>query len=560
MWLIFEGLFDRALIQSILTDAIKNSTQYSIKNGTIEIFPKGAKGTGLYLPFFGLFKENNVEISTNNFLNDQQEVDTERILTFSNLKENNTNNLSYFNELFLLPPCFLQAQKNWVEGSRNNLTMGLAGICKKILKMSKADATTCIQLICLFRQDKEVANRINTVAQTYNKENVVACSLLKKQGVCIDGCSFTSKKAAPSASYDWASTVTVTPQVIDVSVFASIAKTEMDLRALPPVEYLVPELLPKKIVMMIYGQGGGGKTWILLDLARSISKGGFVWGKYLSSPQKVLFLEGDTGEHLIASRVRMFEKAENNHLIFVNRYIAERNEISLSLSHEIGRANIQRLIEQHEPDLVILDTFISFLDGDENKIADTKPAIDFLRHLAEEKNCTLLVSHHSRKPSNKDSSKRQLTQSDLIGTSALARLAGCTLAVNPIYESDGNEVKGSGYVATTKSWFKNIRPFSFTLVDYDIEGIAQIRIDYNHDYIPKNCSKQRIAEDFVLSQITSDPSTRITKKMIVEQTGVSEGTVKRALDKLCAENIIHFIGHTNDRYYLRTGEKLSELQ
>lgn len=50
---------ERTFIKNILQNVIKNVTDHKISNGKIEVFPKGDKGNAIFLPFFGMFKDEN---------------------------------------------------------------------------------------------------------------------------------------------------------------------------------------------------------------------------------------------------------------------------------------------------------------------------------------------------------------------------------------------------------------------------------------------------------------------------------------------------------------------
>lgn len=59
VWAPFLIPQERSFIKNILQDVITSVTDRPISNGVIEIFPKGDKGNAIFLPFFGMFKNEN---------------------------------------------------------------------------------------------------------------------------------------------------------------------------------------------------------------------------------------------------------------------------------------------------------------------------------------------------------------------------------------------------------------------------------------------------------------------------------------------------------------------
>ena len=59
VWVHFLIPQERNFIKNILQNVINSVTDRPISNGVIEVFPKGDKGNAIFLPFFGMFKNEN---------------------------------------------------------------------------------------------------------------------------------------------------------------------------------------------------------------------------------------------------------------------------------------------------------------------------------------------------------------------------------------------------------------------------------------------------------------------------------------------------------------------
>ncbi len=59
VYVFFPTPQERGFIKNILQDVVNSVTDCKITNGQIEVFPKGDKGNAIFLPFFGIFTDEN---------------------------------------------------------------------------------------------------------------------------------------------------------------------------------------------------------------------------------------------------------------------------------------------------------------------------------------------------------------------------------------------------------------------------------------------------------------------------------------------------------------------
>lgn len=337
-----------------------------------------------------------------------------------------------------------------------------------------------------------------------------------------------------------------------------LAKTPAELMALTnnaadlvnkcsDIDFIIEPIFARRFVSLIFGEAGVGKTWLVLDLALCIANGYDVWGKHSVTPKKVLFLEGDAPDQLIKNRLNVLDKKSINprNLIFANRHNYERNDIDLSISTKNGKRHLELLIEQHRADFVIIDTLISFFEGDESNVSDVRPVISYLRMLAEKYNCHILVCHHSRKRISNEK-RTKLDQSDMIGSSGLNRLACCVLAVYKAHDDNNEPKEDTAIVECVKNWFETPKKFEFMILGDDN---GRIKLEYNHDVFETD-SKRDFVKRFVTQQLQDNPQSEIKVQHLIDSTGVSRDTVKRALYSLEEDKIIRGTGETKNRRYI----------
>ena len=80
----------------------------------------------------------------------------------------------------------------------------MAGILKKISKLSEEEAIEIIKEIALFNKDEEIDMRINTVKSTYKSDEVAGCSIMQGKNsnmtlstsLCESNCGLIDKNTS----------------------------------------------------------------------------------------------------------------------------------------------------------------------------------------------------------------------------------------------------------------------------------------------------------------------------------------------------------------------------
>ncbi len=199
------------------------------------------------------------------------------------------------------------------------------------------------------------------------------------------------------------------------------------------IDWVVENVFARDYVSIFFGEAGSGKTWLILDLAIVLSHGGLLWNNIEVEQAKILLFEGDTPVSMLKERINKLNKTANdNFFSYVSRYQAEEENINLALSTQEGRTNFEEFIKLNKPDLVIVDTLISFID-DEVDAKNVKPIVDFLRIIASKYHIHIIIVHHSRKRESGEN-RSKLDQSDVIGSSIITRLASIVIGVDKYAE------------------------------------------------------------------------------------------------------------------------------
>lgn len=296
-----------------------------------------------------------------------------------------------------------------------------------------------------------------------------------------------------------------------------------------PVDF-VGGVFPKRQLSIMASEPGCGKTWVMLEFCASLTNE-YIYNKFfgvsfVEKERKCLMMIGDTGREMIIDRINKLDiiknvKSREYIFYFVSDLIKEKHPFLLNTIE--GRGAIQGLIHFEKPDIVFFDTLISFMTADENSAKEIGELFIGLREIAEEENCAIVLNHHFRKTQGGHSSRKNVSLNEVIGSSAMSRLASVMIAL--VRDKNDIDKKNRVIVSTVKTWYKEIPQFAFEIQDGE-NGHVRLVPDYamgnvlKLKRVVKNLGEQ-LEEGLIIS--TSD---------IAQQLKAKEESVQAALKNL----------------------------
>ena len=153
--------------------------------------------------------------------------------------------------------------------------------------------------------------------------------------------------------------------------------------------WLIPGFVPSNSVIVLYADGGVGKTRLAFTLAKhAISGGTFAYEGTEFEPMNTLLIETDQGPRSTSKLLEMQD--------FLDGSVCKRFSICDEWSvGEFGK--LKEMIKKHEPKLIIIDSLTSISAESlysENDTEYARPLIR-LRQIAKEFGCSILMIHHS---------------------------------------------------------------------------------------------------------------------------------------------------------------------
>lgn len=279
----------------------------------------------------------------------------------------------------------------------------------------------------------------------------------------------------------------------------------------PPVVWRIEGYLRERAILFSFGAPGSIKTFVATDAALAIASGGLFLGKFPCQSGRVLIVQEDT----LASD---FQQAYLRPMIEARSltgsdlrgqlFIAPQAEFSLD-QHDRLR-DLAAWLDEHKPDLLILDAFYLMYSG---RKEDLLHVMKIVKKIRNKYGCSIWIIDHNRKG-----------QGDASGENPIDRLINGrekSAAVDVVMES--RPVKGeqgSTFLDVLKlRGAKMPEAIRVTYAD------GRLTVDGDEEVSPKG------AAETVYEWLCREGASR-TIRQIIAGTGLAERTVRGAVSEL----------------------------
>ena len=174
--------------------------------------------------------------------------------------------------------------------------------------------------------------------------------------------------------------------------FATLTVTQIYSREYPLENWIIDKFLPVTGFAMFSGDSGVGKSWIALEIVRAITENDIFLDHFeIKTPNvPILVIDKENGLRRIQARMKSLGVPATNKVHFL-----EYPE-KFTLENEGFMQSIQNFIIANKIGIVILDSFIDILIGNENYSGDTALIFNALRSIST--NVCWVLLHHEVKP------------------------------------------------------------------------------------------------------------------------------------------------------------------
>lgn len=288
-------------------------------------------------------------------------------------------------------------------------------------------------------------------------------------------------------------------------------------------DWIIQDLIPTCSVGVWTGKRGTMKTFLILNAISCISQEIPFLGHYETKKGKIIYLDKENGIQIMRQRMPLIKKGLD---------ISEPLEIgficfsNLKIDKLLDIKEIEGLIEEHHPSLMVVDTYrrgISFEENDAGSVS--KLFVDILRPLVEKHRMSIVLIHHDKK------GESQGDEMDMIrGSSDLANYSDFILK---------NERKGKKLIIKQLKMRSapEIKPIEID-IEYDEESYIKFNYSGEYELQTRDQKASEIILKWVVLKGINEFETRDAKQIAFSE-GIKETNFKYGLQNLVNRGILN---------------------
>lgn len=180
--------------------------------------------------------------------------------------------------------------------------------------------------------------------------------------------------------------------------------SDFEGKPVPPLHWLVPDMIPGSTVTMLGGDGGAGKSLLAKMLGSAVATGGRWLGRDVAGGG-VIFMSAEDDEAELQRRLDDIRQIDGQtfseldrltlrSLVGEDALLARLDKASGALVPTPLFTDLERLVDKEKPVLVVIDTLADVFPGNENDRTQARQFISQLRGLALRHECAVLLLAH----------------------------------------------------------------------------------------------------------------------------------------------------------------------
>lgn len=308
-------------------------------------------------------------------------------------------------------------------------------------------------------------------------------------------------------------------------------------RAYPDPKWRIQNLIPEAGAVIIAGPSGEGKSWLAMEMSKSIASGKPFLGNFDSQKSTVLYINQENSKSEMYRRGKAMGFDES-----LGIWLMQLDE--LDLNDDANVVDLADFIKRHGIEVVVIDTFRSVAGNvkDENAVEISQ----FFKRFKplKDNNLCLIFIDHTRKPERFDGNAPKKEQ--LFGSQYKLGAIEVLLMVRKV--KDQHEFLM--YQMKNRLGVE-IKPFKISMVDsIDEMGKHKISFEYQGETEYRD-SKKGEAKDSILSLLGEQGRTRVELIDLVSKgKNIGSKNISEAIRELQHDGGILMQKHHRENFYV----------
>lgn len=187
------------------------------------------------------------------------------------------------------------------------------------------------------------------------------------------------------------------PSVAPVAKVETSSNIEAFLEDTEKVEWLCEGLIAKRSIGFIAGLPESRKSWIMMDLAIEVARGGVWLEKFKLEKAKVLLIDQERFKGETQRRLKCLLNAKSISTTSIKTVLDVKCGTTIRLNLQNSFDAFKRELSELRPELIIFDSFATAHTSEENNRQSIQEVLEKVKELRNEFGCTFLFVHHENK-------------------------------------------------------------------------------------------------------------------------------------------------------------------
>uniref|UniRef100_A0A6H1ZYZ0 Putative ATPase domain containing protein n=1 Tax=viral metagenome TaxID=1070528 RepID=A0A6H1ZYZ0_9ZZZZ len=307
---------------------------------------------------------------------------------------------------------------------------------------------------------------------------------------------------------------------------------------IPKIKWRVDKLVPERGITIIGGLAGTFKTWAAMDMAICCASGQPYLDEFGIEKCNVLYLDEENGDITLPYR---FNKLINGHDLakeeFDNLYCSIFNDIKIDTNDTIS--TLKLLIDKFQPKIVIIDSMVRCMIGEEDKSKDVRIVFDNLKDVFKEyQDLSFVLLHHTTKQgrglvslrgsgdfaafadvilmfesSHKGFASVEIAKNRHIDMSLLPRFS---FQINDSEDKEGNKSINLHYIGDQSANLDAVQACIEDMMDWiGNEGIIKLRSNEIYEKMSKLTHKRNTIYSAIKSMLSNDLISKLKRGVYI---------------------------------------------
>jgi RecA-family ATPase len=304
-------------------------------------------------------------------------------------------------------------------------------------------------------------------------------------------------------------------------------------KEIPPVEYWVEDIIPKKGLVYCFGSPGSFKTNFLMWMALKGCNGEDVF-EFKTKPFRTLWWDEENREVGMRDKLKKLSIGMGIEENIENIQIVVSDDFNVLLPEYIDV--LEKEIIKFKPDIVIIDSIAKIFPHDESDSKFVKRIFTQLNPLITRHNVTFILIHHARKHTSFNGVKQMSRDmEDMSGSREFAAMADSVLLVEKL---------GSGKYMLKQ--VKNRYADDVYSEDFEVSGDeGEIVVSYGGKSKDKYLLKQFEIEDAIMNWVNVEKLDVFERGQCItamDKLGYKKSNVDKALKNMRNNRLEHQYG------------------